>query len=44
MIQNHSYLKVVDNTGAKTLMCINVLSTKTKFAYLGDIFLGVVKI
>lgn len=43
MIQTQSYLKVADNTGAKTLMCINSLSSKSKFIYLGDIFVGVVK-
>ena len=43
MIQNHTYLNVADNTGAKSLMCITVLSRKSKFASLGDILVGVVK-
>lgn len=43
MIQNNTYLNVADNTGAKTIMCITVLSKKSKVAFLGDIFVGVIK-
>nr|AYC64765.1 ribosomal protein L14 [Boodleopsis sp. FL1161] len=44
MIQPQSYLNVADNTGARRLMCIRVLNkSKKQKAYLGDIFLGVVK-
>lgn len=43
MIQNGTYLNIVDNTGAKTIMCISILSRKSKFASIGDIFVGVVK-
>lgn len=43
MIQNSTYLTVADNTGAKTIMCITILSKKSKFACLGDVFVGVVK-
>ena len=43
MIQSQTFVKVADNTGAKTLMCIHITSSKSKFAYLGDVFIGVVK-
>lgn len=44
MIQNQTYLNVADNTGAKKLMCINVLSSRSKYAKLGDVIVGVVKL
>lgn len=44
MIQNQTYLAVADNTGAKKIMCINVLSTRSKYANLGDLIVGVVKV
>nr|ALP86090.1 ribosomal protein L14 [Phacus orbicularis] len=44
MIQNQTYLSVADNTGAKKIMCINVLSNRSKYAKLGDLIVGVVKI
>lgn len=38
MIQMQSILRVADNTGAKTLMCIKVLGgSKRKYASIGDI-------
>ena len=38
MIQQESYLKVADNTGAKELKCIRVLGgTKRKYASIGDV-------
>nr|YP_009540946.1 ribosomal protein L14 [Lepocinclis tripteris]AYQ93380.1 ribosomal protein L14 [Lepocinclis tripteris] len=43
MIQAQTYLNVADNTGAKTLMCIHILGSNTRFASVGDIIIGVVK-
>lgn len=38
MIQEESYLKVADNTGAKELKCIRVLGgSKRKYASIGDV-------
>ena len=38
MIQMYSYMDVADNTGAKEVMCIQVLGgSKRRTAYLGDI-------
>jgi len=38
MIQMQSILRVVDNTGARSLMCIKVLGgSKRKYAGIGDI-------
>ena len=44
MIQPQSYLNVADNSGAKKLMCIRVLTAnKNQFANIGDIIIAVVK-
>ena len=44
MIQPQSYLNVADNSGAKRLMCIRVLSAnKNQFANIGDVIIAVVK-
>jgi large subunit ribosomal protein L14 len=44
MIQIYSRLRVADNTGAKTLMCIHVLGgSGRKYASIGDIIVGTVK-
>ncbi|NCD01187.1 50S ribosomal protein L14 [bacterium] len=44
MIQHRSYLKVADNTGAKSLMCIRVLGGyKKRYARIGDVITAVVK-
>jgi large subunit ribosomal protein L14 len=43
MIQPQTYLTVADNTGAKKLMCIQVLGNNRKYAKIGDIIIGVVK-
>ena len=44
MIQTFSRLRVADNSGAKTIMCIKVLGgTHRKFAYVGDIIIATVK-
>ena len=38
MIQQESYLKVADNTGAKEIKCIRVLGgTRRKYANIGDV-------
>lgn len=44
MIQPYTRLKVADNTGARQLMCINVLGgTRKKFARVGDVIVASVK-
>lgn len=43
MIQPQSYLNVVDNTGAKKIMCIKVLGSNRRYGRIGDIIIGVVK-
>lgn len=44
MIQQESYLKVADNTGAKELLCIRVLGgTGRRYANIGDIIVCSVK-
>jgi large subunit ribosomal protein L14 len=43
MIQTQTYLNVADNTGAKKLMCINILGNNKRIANIGDIIIGVVK-
>ena len=44
MIQQQSYLKVADNTGAKELMCIRVLGgSGRRYANIGDIVVASVK-
>lgn len=45
MIQLRTMLKVVDNSGAKLLQCIQALgSTGKRYAQLGEIIVGVVKL
>ena len=45
MIQQQSYLKVADNTGAKELMCIRVLGgSGRRYANIGDVVVASVKI
>ena len=44
MIQQHTDLKVADNTGAKELMCIRVLGgTGRRYANIGDVIVCAVK-
>ncbi len=44
MIQQQTYLKAADNTGAKELMCIRVLGgTGRKYANIGDVIVASVK-
>ena len=43
MIQQQSYLKVADNTGAKEIMCIRVLGgTGRRYANIGDVVKAVI--
>ena len=44
MIQTQTYLNVADNSGAKQIMCIRVLGSNRKYANIGDIIIGVVKV
>ncbi len=44
MVQQQSYLKVADNTGAKEIMCIRVLGGSGKrYANVGDVIVASVK-
>ena len=44
MIQSYTRLKAADNTGARQLMCINVLGgTRKRYARVGDIIVASVK-
>jgi large subunit ribosomal protein L14 len=44
MIQQESRLKVADNTGAKEILCINVVGgSATRYARLGDVIVATVK-
>ena len=44
MIQEESYLKVADNTGAKEIKCIRVLGGSTrKFGNIGDVIVASVR-
>ena len=44
MIQQQSYLKVDDNTGAKEIMCIRVLGgSRRRYANIGDVIVASVK-
>ena len=44
MIQQASYLKVADNTGAKEIKCIRVLGgSKRKFGNIGDVIVASVR-
>jgi len=44
MIQPYSRLRVADNSGAKTIMCINVPGgTKRRYARVGDVIVASVK-
>jgi large subunit ribosomal protein L14 len=44
MIQSYTRLKAADNTGAKEIMCINVLGgTRKKYARVGDVIVASVK-
>ena len=44
MIQTYTRLKVADNTGARQIMCINVLGgTRRRYARIGDVIVASVK-
>lgn len=44
MIQQESLLQIADNSGAKEILCINVLGgTRRRYARVGDVIVGVVK-
>ena len=44
MIQQQSYMKVADNTGAKEIMCIRVLGgSGRRYANIGDVVVATVK-
>ena len=44
VIQQQSYMKVADNTGARELMCIRVLGgTGRRYASVGDVVVATVK-
>ena len=44
MIQEETYLKVADNTGAKEIKCIRVLGgSKRKYASIGDVIVASVR-
>ena len=44
MIQQQTYLKVADNTGAKEIMCIRVLGgSRKRYANIGDIIVASIK-
>ena len=44
MIQAYTRMKAADNTGAKEIMCINVLGgTRRRYARVGDIIVASVK-
>ena len=44
MIQQNTRLKIADNTGAKEIMCVNILGgSRRRYAALGDIIVASVK-
>ena len=44
MIQQYTRVKVADNSGARSLMCITVLGgTRRRYAHVGDIIVASVK-
>ena len=44
MIQTYTRLKIADNTGAREIMCINVLGgTHRRYARVGDVIVAAVK-
>jgi len=45
MIQKYTRLRVADNSGARSIMCINVLGgSRRRYAHIGDIIVASVKI
>jgi large subunit ribosomal protein L14 len=43
MIQPQTYLNVADNSGAKKIMCIQVLGSNRQYATVGNLIMAVVK-
>ena len=44
MIQQYTRLKVADNSGARRIMCINVLGgSRRRYAHVGDVIIASVK-
>ncbi|MBI2832190.1 MAG: 50S ribosomal protein L14 [Chloroflexi bacterium] len=43
MIQSFTRLKAADNTGARQIMCIGVLTGRRRYAYCGDVITATVK-
>lgn len=43
MIKVQSYLKIVDNTGVKLILCIRILGTQNTIGKIGDCIIGSVK-
>ncbi len=44
MIQTYSRIRVADNSGARVIMCINVLGgTRKRYARVGDVIVATVK-
>jgi large subunit ribosomal protein L14 len=44
MIQKYTRLKVADNSGAREIMCINILGgTRRRYAHVGDVIVASVK-
>ena len=44
MIQQGSFLTIIDNSGAKEVSCIKVrLGYKSRYAYIGDVIIGSIK-
>lgn len=43
MIQNLTRLKVADNSGARSVMCIKVLGSNKRYAQVGDVITCAVK-
>ncbi len=44
MIQQQTYLKVADNSGARKIMCLRVLgSSRRRYGIIGDVIVAVVK-
>jgi large subunit ribosomal protein L14 len=44
MIQNHTYLNIIDNSGAKNVSCIKVINGyKRRYAKIGDLIMVSIK-
>jgi len=43
MIKSQTFLNIADNTGARKIMCIQILGNNKKYGNIGDVLIGVVK-